>query len=72
MTSTRVPIRSHLTLDWPPGEQGHLRYVNADGNVIFGGFRARSVDPILSLRGYSLATPLTTSLPGRLTSAAVA
>lgn len=41
-------------LDWEPGAQGHLRYVNAEGNVIYAGFVARSVDPILSLRGDSV------------------
>ena len=40
-------------LDWPAGEQGHLRYVDANGNVIFSGFRARAADPILTLRGDS-------------------
>ncbi|MFN8464282.1 MAG: hypothetical protein U0X20_01965 [Caldilineaceae bacterium] len=45
------PTAARLTLDWPPGMLGHLRYVNADGNVIFAGFRANSAAPILSLRG---------------------
>ena len=43
--------RTAEALDWNPGEQGHLRYVDANGNVIFGGFIARAVDPVLTLRG---------------------
>ena len=45
------PIGPPVTLDWNPGQQGHLRYVDAAGNVVYANFAAPTLDPVLQLRG---------------------
>jgi hypothetical protein len=39
------------TVTWHPGDWGHLRYRDAQGNLVYAQFRARAAAPILALRG---------------------
>ncbi|RLC64959.1 MAG: hypothetical protein DRI48_07270, partial [Chloroflexi bacterium] len=56
------PANPEQTLDWGPGEQGHLRYVDAGGNYVYARFEAprEYAKPVVYVRGrwrrYSCST----------------
>ena len=50
-----MPAWGSTTLNWGPGQQGFLHYIDSAGNMVLDDFRATTPAPILFLRGDAFA-----------------